>query len=150
LRTFGSKPNVSLRAHWYHFGVTVPRPPQCLRGGCRRLFNEVSVGIGRDSDAAEGRVSKTSPAKDGADKRRSTRLTLALPIKVKGVDALHEAFTEQTRTVMISCHGCKYVSRHYVTKGSEVRLEIPRGEPKAPATRHNREGDLGSAPESHA
>jgi len=77
-------------------------------------------------------VSKTSPAKDGADKRRSTRLTLALPIKVKGVDALHEVFTEQTRTVMVSCHGCKYVSRHYVTKGSEVRLEIPRGDPKRP------------------
>jgi PilZ domain len=77
-------------------------------------------------------VSKTSPAKDNADKRRSTRLTLALPVKVKGVDALHDPFTEQTRTVMVSCHGCKYVSRHYVTKGSEVRLEIPRGDPKRP------------------
>jgi len=77
-------------------------------------------------------VSKTSPAKDGADKRRSTRLTLALPIKVKGVDALHDPFTEQTRTVMVSCHGCKYVSRHYVTKGSEVHLEIPRGNPNRP------------------
>ena len=77
-------------------------------------------------------MSKTSPAKDGADKRRSTRLTLALPIKVKGVDALHDPFTEQTRTVMVSCHGCKYVSRHYVTKGSEVHLEIPRGNPNRP------------------
>ena len=77
-------------------------------------------------------MSKSSPAKDGADKRRSTRLTLALPIKVKGVDALHEPFTEQTRTVMVSCHGCRYVSRHYVTKGSEITLEIPRGNPNQP------------------
>ena len=77
-------------------------------------------------------MSKTSSAKDGADKRRSTRLTLALPIKVKGVDALHDPFIEQTRTVMVSCHGCKYLSRHYVTKGSEVHLEIPRGDPKRP------------------
>jgi hypothetical protein len=77
-------------------------------------------------------VSKTSPAKDGPDKRRSTRLTLALPIKVKGVDALHDPFAEQTRTVMVSCHGCKYLSRHYVTKGSEVHLEIPRGDPNHP------------------
>jgi PilZ domain len=77
-------------------------------------------------------VSKTSPARDGADKRRSTRLTLALPIKVRGIDALHDPFTEQTRTVMVSCHGCKYLSRYYVTKGSEVRLEIPRGDPKHP------------------
>lgn len=80
----------------------------------------------------EDGVSKSSPAKDGADKRRSTRLTLAVPIKVKGVDALHEPFTEQTRTVMVSCHGCRYVSRHYVTKGSEVTLEIPRGIPDRP------------------
>jgi len=80
----------------------------------------------------EDGVSKSSPAKDGADKRRSTRLTLALPIKVKGIDALHEPFTEQTRTVMVSCHGCRYVSRHYVTKGSEITLEIPRGNPNQP------------------
>jgi len=80
----------------------------------------------------EGGVSKSSPAKDGADKRRSTRLTLAVPIKVKGIDALHEPFTEQTRTVMVSCHGCRYVSRHYVTKGSEITLEIPRGIPDRP------------------
>jgi len=77
-------------------------------------------------------VSKSSPAKDGADKRRSTRLTLAVPVKVKGTDALHEPFTESTRTVMVSCHGCRYVSRHYVTKGTEITLEIPRGNPDQP------------------
>jgi hypothetical protein len=93
---------------------------------CRTSLN------GSKCDADEGRVSKTSSAKDGADKRRSTRLTLALPIKVKGVDALHDPFTEQTRTVMVSCHGCKYLSRHYVTKGTEVHLEIPRGNPNRP------------------
>ena len=78
-------------------------------------------------------MSKSSAPKDGADKRRSTRLTLGVPIKVKGVDALHEPFVEQTRTVMVSCHGCRYISRHYVTKGSEITLEIPRGNPAQPA-----------------
>jgi len=77
-------------------------------------------------------VSKAPPAQDGADKRRSTRLTLALPIKVKGIDALHEPFTEQTRTVMVSCHGCKYIAKNYVPRGHEVTLEIPRGNPKLP------------------
>jgi len=101
----------------------------CATGVVYKLSDGI---FGRDFDADEGRVSKTSPARDGADKRRSTRLTLALPIKVRGVDALQEVFTEQTRTVMVSCHGCKYVSRHYVTKGSEVQLEIPRGDPKRP------------------
>src|SRR5271156_2672973 len=56
-----------------------------------------------------------------------------MPIKVHGVDALSESFTERTSTVMVSCHGCKYQSRHYVPKGSIVTVEIPRRNPNAPA-----------------
>ncbi len=77
-------------------------------------------------------MSKTSPAKDGGDKRRSTRLALVLPIKVKGLDALKEPFSEATRTIIVSCHGCRYLSHTYVPKGSSVTLEIPRGDPKRP------------------
>jgi hypothetical protein len=72
-------------------------------------------------------ASQTSPASEhGADKRRSSRRVLSLPIKVTGADALGEAFVEQTRTVMVSCHGCKYQSKHYVPRHSIVTLEIPR------------------------
>jgi len=78
-------------------------------------------------------VTKTSAAAtSGLDKRRSTRLVQAMPIKVHGVDALSEPFTERTTTVMVSCHGCKYQSKHYVPKGSIVTLEIPRRNPNAP------------------
>jgi hypothetical protein len=69
----------------------------------------------------------------GVDKRRSTRVVQATPIKVHGVDALSEPFTERTTTVMVSCHGCKYQSKHYVPKGSIVTVEIPRKNPHAPA-----------------
>jgi hypothetical protein len=72
-------------------------------------------------------------ANPGLDKRRSTRVVQAMPIKVHGVDALSEPFTERTTTVMVSCHGCKYQSRHYVPKGSVVTVEIPRRKPSAPA-----------------
>lgn len=74
-------------------------------------------------------MSKTPSLKDGSEKRRSTRLTLALPVKVRGFDALKEPFAELTRTVMVSCHGCKYLARNYVPKGSDVTLEIQRGVP---------------------
>ena len=73
-----------------------------------------------------------APAKDGSDKRRSTRLAFSLPVKVRGFDALQEPFAELTRTIMVSCHGCKYLSRNYVPKGSSVTLEIPRGDPQQP------------------
>ena len=58
-------------------------------------------------------------------KRRSTRITQAVPITVTGVDALGQPFKERTTTVMVNCHGCKYQSKHYVPKNSMVTLEVP-------------------------
>jgi hypothetical protein len=58
------------------------------------------------------------------EKRRSTRVVRAFPITVIGIDALQEPFTEKTSTVMVSCHGCKYQSKHYVPRGSIIELEI--------------------------
>lgn len=75
----------------------------------------------------------TGPATDpGAQKRRSTRISQAVPISVAGVDALGQPFKERTTTVMVNCHGCKYQSKHYVPKNSVVTLEIPRMEPAFP------------------
>lgn len=62
----------------------------------------------------------------GAQKRRSTRITQAVPITVTGVDALGQPFKERTTTIGINCHGCKYQSKHYVPKNSVITLEIPR------------------------
>jgi hypothetical protein len=62
----------------------------------------------------------------GEQKRRSTRITQAVPITVTGVDALGQPFKERTTTIGVNCHGCKYQSKHYVPKNSLVTLEIPR------------------------
>ncbi|MGH9700754.1 MAG: PilZ domain-containing protein, partial [Candidatus Acidiferrales bacterium] len=74
---------------------------------------------------------KDSPqsAEPQTEKRRSTRVVQAVPIVVKGHDALSNEFQESTTTVMISCSGCKYQTRHYVPKGSEISLEIRHREP---------------------
>ena len=74
----------------------------------------------------------STPAEMVIEKRRSTRVVRAFPITVIGVDALQEPFTEHTSTVMVSCHGCKYQSKHYVPRGSVIELEIAptrRGSP---------------------
>ncbi len=68
----------------------------------------------------------STPAEVAIEHRRSTRVVLAVPITVRGVDALHEPFAENTNTVMVSCHGCKYQSKHYVPRGSLVEMEIAR------------------------
>lgn len=61
----------------------------------------------------------------GTDKRRTTRVVQAIPIIVRGMDALGQAFKESTMTVMVNCNGCKYKSRHYVPKDSRITVEIP-------------------------
>lgn len=75
-----------------------------------------------------------SMASNDADiqKRRSTRIAQAIPVTVVGVDALGQAFKERTSTVSVNCHGCKYQSRHYVPKNSQITIEIPRAESDAP------------------
>jgi hypothetical protein len=78
-------------------------------------------------------VNESLPSSDaGAQKRRSTRIVQAVPIMVTGVDALGQPFKERTTTVSVSCHGCKYQSKHYVPKNSIVTLEIPRLGPGLP------------------
>jgi hypothetical protein len=41
------------------------------------------------------------------------------------VDAIGRPFTENTSTLIINCHGCRYQSKHYVLKNMWVKLEIP-------------------------
>jgi hypothetical protein len=70
-------------------------------------------------------VSASSPSSDpGVDKRRSTRVVHAIPIVVRGMDALGQAFKESTTTVMVNCNGCKCRAKHYVPKDSRVTVEI--------------------------
>lgn len=76
--------------------------------------------ISSEADLTES----STPAEMVMEKRRSTRVVRAFPITVIGVDALQEPFTENTSTVMVSCHGCKYQSTHYVPRGSLIELEI--------------------------
>lgn len=64
-----------------------------------------------------------------ASKRRSTRIVQSIPITVSGEDALGQQFKERTSTLIINCHGCKFLSRHYVLKDSEVTLEVLHPDP---------------------
>jgi len=64
-----------------------------------------------------------------ASKRRSTRIVQSIPITVSGEDALGQPFKERTSTLIINCHGCKFLSRYYILKDSEVTLEVLHPEP---------------------
>lgn len=78
-------------------------------------------------------ASNTSTANDlGRPPRRSTRLNHAMPLTVMGVDSYRGPYREQVSTVTISCHGCRYESKHDVLTNSWVMLELPAQKPDAP------------------
>jgi hypothetical protein len=66
----------------------------------------------------------------GSEKRRSSRVPLAVPITVTGVDALGDPFRELTTTLSVSCNGCKYKSKNYVQRDSLVTLEVMHPNPR--------------------
>jgi hypothetical protein len=57
-------------------------------------------------------------------KRRSTRIVRAVALTVTGVDALGRSFAERTCTSIVSCHGGRYQSKHYVSRSEWVTLEV--------------------------
>jgi len=66
----------------------------------------------------------SSPKHSAGEKRRSTRVMKAVPITVKGTDALGQTFKEFTSTVMVNCYGCKFQTRHYVPKNTAITIEV--------------------------
>jgi len=71
-------------------------------------------------------MSNTSAASDLARPlRRSTRVNKSVPITVMGVDSYRGPYREDVSTVAVSCHGCRYESKHDVLTNSWVMLELP-------------------------
>ncbi|MFQ5778316.1 MAG: PilZ domain-containing protein [Terriglobia bacterium] len=64
-------------------------------------------------------------ASRGVERRRSTRLPLAVPIFVRGVDENGKEFLEFTTAFNISASGSLLATRRYLPRGSHVSLEIP-------------------------
>jgi hypothetical protein len=55
--------------------------------------------------------------------RRSTRLPIAIPITISGVDAEGRAYTENVRTVVINKHGGKIATTRPLALGAGVLIE---------------------------
>lgn len=71
--------------------------------------------------AAPLKESKTDA--QGASRRRSTRLAIAIPITISGKDTGGHTFKENSRTVVINKHGAKILTFHQLAIGSEVMIE---------------------------
>lgn len=56
--------------------------------------------------------------------RRSTRISKSVPITVMGVDSQRGPYREDVSTLDVSCHGCRYESKHEVSANSWMMLEL--------------------------
>ena len=77
----------------------------------------------------EGLVEQNKSAEQEPRRRRSTRIVHAVPLSISGEDALGQPFKERTATLIVSCHGCRYQSKHYVPRNGWVELEVQHPEP---------------------
>ena len=59
------------------------------------------------------------------DARRSTRLSLSIPIVISGKDTDQNEFKEDTRTLVVNKHGAKVVTVHQLAMGTEILIENP-------------------------
>src|SRR5215510_1759255 len=89
-------------------------------------------GKGHAGDSVEMVPESAIHSGEELSKRRSSRIVQAVPLTVKGVDALGRPFIERTSSLIINCHGCRYQSKHYVLKNMWVTLEIPHPETGQP------------------
>ncbi len=63
--------------------------------------------------------------KRGSERRRWKRLSIAIPVFVRGVDERGKEFLEFTSALNISAGGALVAVRRYLERSSEVWLEIP-------------------------
>jgi hypothetical protein len=55
--------------------------------------------------------------------RRSTRLSIAIPVTISGVDADGNSYSESVRTVIINKHGGRIATTRHLNMGAEVLIE---------------------------
>jgi hypothetical protein len=67
----------------------------------------------------------------GANRRRSERLLLTIPIRVEGVDVKGQPFGENTRTLVINRHGARIQLKHPVAPGTTLKITTLLGHREA-------------------
>jgi hypothetical protein len=68
-----------------------------------------------------------------AERRRSHRVNIAMPVLVRGKKGTH-AFEEEALTISVSAHGCMVRMTNQVTRGQEVAIVNKKTAEELPCT----------------
>ena len=58
-------------------------------------------------------------------RRRSTRLSIAIPIFISGTNTIGKSFREKAHTLVVNKHGAKIATSQRLAAGAEVLIENP-------------------------
>jgi hypothetical protein len=84
---------------------------------------------------AEGKTTLTSFSEVQADRRRSHRVHIAMPVLVRGKKGEQgQPFEEQTHTISVNAHGCMVRMSTPVTRTQEITIINPKTAEELPCT----------------
>jgi hypothetical protein len=61
------------------------------------------------------------------ERRRSGRVSEAIPLIVRGIDLMGHPFEERTATLTVNLQGCRYSSKHNLPRNSWITIEVGNG-----------------------
>ena len=83
---------------------------------------------------AESKASVSgAPSESAAERRRTQRVLIAMPVLVRGGSG-PKAFEEETTTVSVSANGCLVRLGHPVVRGQEIAIVNPKTAEELPST----------------
>jgi hypothetical protein len=91
--------------------------------------------------ATEAFIQKGEIHPDVADRRRSSRIRLQVPLFIRGKGADGVEFLELAKTLDISCHGARLLSQRALQPNEAIYLTVP-----APLPRSSVFGECGTPP----
>lgn len=71
--------------------------------------------------------------RSGRDARRSTRLSLEIPVVVTSLDPAH-TFREECNTVVVNVHGCGVIVHEHLESETPIMVELPSSGAKKKAS----------------
>jgi hypothetical protein len=117
------------------FALRAEEPRLALEAEVHYVQNRIGMGVrflslaGRERERIAGFVEEAVRRKSqGAPPvRKSARVFVQVPIRLRGVPTDGPAFEEQTRIITLSKHGACLLSGYVVEPGMKLLLETPRG-----------------------
>jgi len=74
-----------------------------------------------------------APAESNADRRRSVRVNIAMPVLVRGKKGSH-SFEEEAHTISVSAHGCMVRVANTLARGQEIAIVNKKTAEELPCT----------------